>query len=149
MSRTNFHGPKDVRAIEVRLYIVNIFASPFNCTTGRSVLRLNEGFLLNLLQMIGAWLSMSVIGLIVVVFDFCQSYNILFEKLLRDGFDGFSPEDPDIITLTEILPERSLYEINEHITKTLLFNYIKNFISKNWKFSDKKTLIFFIFLLKT
>ena len=22
MSRTNFHGPKDVRAIEVRLYIV-------------------------------------------------------------------------------------------------------------------------------
>ena len=47
---------------------------------------------------------MSVIGLIVVVFDFCQSYNILFEELLRDGFDGFSPEDPDIITLTEILP---------------------------------------------
>ena len=23
MSRTNFHGPKDVRAIEVRLYIYN------------------------------------------------------------------------------------------------------------------------------
>ena len=27
MSRTNFHGPKDVRAIEVRLYIVG-FVSP-------------------------------------------------------------------------------------------------------------------------
>ena len=25
MSRTNFHGPKDVRAIEVRLYISLIF----------------------------------------------------------------------------------------------------------------------------
>ena len=34
------------------------------------------------------------------------------------------------------------------ITKTRLFKYIENFISKNWKFSDKK-LIFFIFLLKT
>ena len=32
------------------------------------------------------------------------------------------------------------------ITKTRLFKYIENFISKNWKFSDKKL---FIFLLKT
>ena len=29
------------------------------------------------------------------------------------------------------------------ITKTRLFKYIENFTSKNWKFSDKKTLIFF------
>ena len=35
------------------------------------------------------------------------------------------------------------------ITKTRLFKYIENFTSKNWKFSDKKTLIFFLFLLKT
>ena len=36
------------------------------------------------------------------------------------------------------------------ITKTRLFNYIENFSSKNLKFSNKKkTLIFFIFLLKT
>ena len=35
------------------------------------------------------------------------------------------------------------------ITKTRLFKYIENFTSKNWKFSDKKNLIFFIFLLKT
>ena len=27
--------------------------------------------------------------------------------------------------------------------------YIENLISKNWKFSDKKNLIFFILLLKT
>ena len=33
------------------------------------------------------------------------------------------------------------------ITLTLPFKYIENFTSKNWKFSDKKTLIFFIFLL--
>ena len=37
----------------------------------------------------------------------------------------------------------------EPITKTRLFKYIENFTSKNRKFSDKKTLIFFIFLLKT
>ena len=35
------------------------------------------------------------------------------------------------------------------ITKTRLFKYIENLISKNWKFSDKKTPIFFLFLLKT
>ena len=36
------------------------------------------------------------------------------------------------------------------ITKTRLFKYIEYFTSKHWKFSNKKkTLIFFIFLLKT
>ena len=35
------------------------------------------------------------------------------------------------------------------ITKTRLFKCIENFSSKNLKFSDKKKLIFFIFLLKT
>ena len=35
------------------------------------------------------------------------------------------------------------------ITKTCLFKYIENFTSKSWKFSNKQTLIFFIFLLKT
>ena len=39
--------------------------------------------------------------------------------------------------------------ISEDIMKTRLFKYIENFTSKNLKFSDKKTLIFFIFLLKT
>ena len=35
------------------------------------------------------------------------------------------------------------------IMKTRLFKYIENFTSKNWKNSDKKkTLIFYIFLLK-
>ena len=34
------------------------------------------------------------------------------------------------------------------ITKTHLFKYIENFTSKNGKISDKKTLKFFIFLLK-
>ena len=35
------------------------------------------------------------------------------------------------------------------ITETRLFKYIENFTTKNWKFSHKKNLIFFIFLLKT
>ena len=35
------------------------------------------------------------------------------------------------------------------ITKTCLFKYIENFTTKKGKFSDKKILIFFIFLLKT
>ena len=33
--------------------------------------------------------------------------------------------------------------------KTGLYKYKENFISKNWKFSDEKTLVFFLFLLKT
>ena len=44
---------------------------------------------------------------------------------------------------------RSLKDGHVCITKTRLFKYIENFTSKNWKFSDKKTLTFFIFLLKT
>ena len=35
------------------------------------------------------------------------------------------------------------------ITKTRLFKYIENFTFKNWKFSDKKNQIIFIFLLKS
>ena len=35
------------------------------------------------------------------------------------------------------------------ITKTRLFKNTENFTNKKWKFSDKKILIFFIFLLKT
>ena len=35
------------------------------------------------------------------------------------------------------------------ITKTRLFKYIENFTSKNLSFLDKKSLIFFIFVLKT
>ena len=34
------------------------------------------------------------------------------------------------------------------ITKTRLFKYIENFISKNWKFSDKKLLYFSYFCSK-
>ena len=35
------------------------------------------------------------------------------------------------------------------ITKTRQFKYIENFTTRNWKFSDKKTYIFHIFLLET
>ena len=37
---------------------------------------------------------------------------------------------------------------HDNITKTRLFKYIENFTTKNWKFSDKNSDIFFIFLLK-
>ena len=37
----------------------------------------------------------------------------------------------------------------DDITKTRLFKYLEKFTAKNWKFSDVKPLIFFIFLLKT
>ena len=40
------------------------------------------------------------------------------------------------------------YVISQNISKTRLFNYIENFTTKNWKFSDKNNDIFFIFLLK-
>ena len=35
------------------------------------------------------------------------------------------------------------------IMRTRLFKYVENFTSRKWKFSDKKTLIIFIFVLKT
>ena len=35
------------------------------------------------------------------------------------------------------------------ITKTSLYKYIENFTTKKYKFLDKKTLRFFLFLLKT
>ena len=37
----------------------------------------------------------------------------------------------------------------QFIMKTRLLKYVENFTSKNWKFSDKKSLKIFIFLLKT
>ena len=43
----------------------------------------------------------------------------------------------------------SLPEEIGNITKTRLFKYIEIFTTKNWKFSDKNSDIFFIFLLKT
>ena len=50
--------------------IVDNFASLYICTTvGRSVLKLNDGSLLNLFQMVGAWPSMPVVGLLVVHFE--------------------------------------------------------------------------------
>ena len=33
---------------------------------------------------------------------------------------------------------------NTYITETCLFKYIENFTSKNWKFSDKNSDIFYI-----
>ena len=33
-----------------------------------------------------------------------------------------------------------------NITKISLFKYTENFITKKWKFSDKNSYIFFIFL---
>ena len=37
----------------------------------------------------------------------------------------------------------------KYITKTRLFKYTENLTAKTQKFSDKKNLIFFLFLLKT
>ena len=49
------------------------------------------------------------------------------------------------LTLFNFSFESSVYG---SITKTRLFKYTENFTTKNWKFSDKKILIFFKFLLK-
>ena len=46
--------------------------------------------------------------------------------------------------LNQMAPLITVFEIT--ITKTLLFKYIENFSSKNWKFSDTKTPIFSTFL---
>ena len=50
----------------------------------------------------------------------------------------------DQVEQQKTIDNRQLY-----ITQTLLFKDIENFTAKKGKFSDKKILIFFIFLLKT
>ena len=47
------------------------------------------------------------------------------------------------------ITKHSLPEASKAITKTRLLKYTVNFTAKNWKFSDKNSNIFFIFLLKT
>ena len=44
---------------------------------------------------------------------------------------------------------QAVWNILEHIMKTRLFKYTENFTTKKWKFSDKKILVFFLFLLET
>ena len=41
------------------------------------------------------------------------------------------------------------FSCHHYITKTRLFKYLENFTSKDWKFSDAKSLINLLFLLKT
>ena len=59
------------------------------------------------------------------------------------GLYEFKPEKAIVVVLNFVV------WIYYSITKTCLFKYVQNFTSKNWKFSDKKSLIFFLFLLKT
>ena len=47
-----------------------------------------------------------------------------------------------------LLGPGSVWSLTAHITKTRLYKYTENFTTKKWKFSDKKILIVFIFLLK-
>ena len=58
-------------------------------------------------------------------------FNLLFENIVEHAQEVSQSQNID------------------NITKTVLFKYTENFITKRWKFSDKKILIFFIFLLKT
>ena len=53
------------------------------------------------------------------------------------------------ITRVDCINYKRLLAVLTGITKTRLFKYIETFTSKNWKFSYKKTLIFFIYLLIT
>ena len=76
--------------------------------------------------------------------------SVLFANILQVAFSlqnclSFSWK---IFSLSEQTAFNSICFLHP-ITKTRLFKYIENFISKNWQFSDRKTLIFFIFLLKT
>ena len=48
-----------------------------------------------------------------------------------------------------IILARIRHRCNSFITKTRLFKYTENCTTKKRKFSDKKILIFFMFLLKT
>ena len=47
----------------------------------------------------------------------------------------------------ESIVRENFNEVSVLIMKTRLFKYTENFTTKKWKFSEKKVLIFFIFLL--
>ena len=66
---------------------------------------------------------------------------LLYKRLLKWNLLHTKTQNYDFNKLQQ-------YECSD-ITKTRLFKYIENFISKNWKFSDKKLWYFFIFLFKT
>ena len=62
--------------------MVDSFSFLFICTW--SVLRLNDCSLLNLFQLVGAWLSVSLVGLIAVLFVvfLCSDFRSPFSRLL-------------------------------------------------------------------
>ena len=64
--------------------MVHNFAPLFLLHDGGSVLRLSDGSLLSVFQVVGAWLSMSVVGLIVVLFVvfFCPGFRSPLNPLL-------------------------------------------------------------------
>ena len=67
----------------------------------------------------------------------------MFVSLLTQGFSNIKGN----YKLPAILSEScvSLLKTNEIITKTQLFKYIENFHIKNWTFSDKNYVFFFVF----
>ena len=76
--------------------------------------------------------------------DVPNYWQIVSNKMIRNEPDQ-SARMPYIYHIVTKNPN-----IQHNITKTCLFKYIEKFTSKNkTKKSNKKTLIFFIFLLKT
>ena len=89
-----------------------------------------------------------------------STLSMLGKQISRRCFEivSYSTQKESFDISCELSPKGTIFWIHNKkkissvcplITKTRLFKYIENFISKNIKFSDKKNRIFFIFLLKT
>ena len=82
---------------QINMFICTIWSVSLH--GGGLVLRLNDGSLLNLFQIVSAWLSMSVVGLIVVPFVvfLCSGFRsplsyLLFHHSVSDYMWSFTDE---------------------------------------------------------
>ena len=140
MSRTIFYGPKDVRGIEVRLYIADSFFSfmftfcfqgfskkcsfivlvrhsNLNRSSGRAVFR-DSG-----LSLVYTYL---VIGLYMLgLFQ----YSIKRPQVSKDAKRMYKNTDTDVSIVNLYLS--NVRERLSSITKTRLFKYTENFTTKN------------------
>ena len=73
-------------------------------------------------------------------FLFFATWKLLLLRLLYAKTRGFWTEQASFCLTWSIgTPEDRFSSDEAHITKTRLFEYIENFTSKNWKFSDKNS----------
>ena len=81
-----------------------------------------------------------------LLFGFFRLHTIFNQSIRTPQLHTISLLKLNLFVLKPVICQRTA---DLGITKTRLFKYTENLTTKKWKFSDKKNLIFLIFLLKT